>query len=92
MGFYLKDPQSRVDYAIEWLNYLDGQTIAQSAWSVAPQESGGIAVEEASFDLHRAAATLGGGVVGHVYSVSNHVTLSDGRSDERSIVLRVEQR
>ncbi len=92
MGLYLKDPQSRIDYAIDWLGYLDGQTIAESAWTVTPQESGGIAVDEASFDLHRAAATLSGGVIGHVYSVANHVTLSDGRSDERSIALRVEER
>ena len=93
MSFYLKDPQSRVDYGIDWsAGYLDGQTIAESAWSVVPDESGGIAAEEASFDLNRTAVTLSGGIVGHVYSVSNRVTLSDGRSDDRSITLRVEQR
>lgn len=93
MSFYLKDPQSRVDYAIDWApGYLDGQTIATSSWTVVPVEPGGIAVDEASVDLTRAAVTLSGGVAGHVYSVSNRVTLSDGRSDDRSITLRVEQR
>lgn len=93
MSFYLKDPQSRVDYAVDWSpGYLDGQTIAESAWSVVPAESGGIEIDEASFDLTRAAVTLAGGVAGHVYSVSNRVTLSDGRVDERSITLRVEDR
>ena len=31
MSFYLKDPEARVDYAIDWSGYLDGQTIAEVA-------------------------------------------------------------
>jgi hypothetical protein len=92
MSFYLKDPQSRVDYAIDWSGYLDGQAVAASAWSVRPAEAGGIAVDAASHDLVRTAATLIGGRAGHVYSVTNQVTLSDGRIDQRSITLRVEER
>lgn len=93
MGFYLKDPQSRVDYAIDWsAHYVDGQTIAASSWTVSPAEPGGIAVDGSSFDLLRTAATLTGGVAGHVYSVGNRATLSDGRVDERSLIIRVEER
>lgn len=92
MSYYLKDPQSRVDYAIDWTAYLGGAVVASSAWSVVPAEVGGIEVEQAGFDLTRSSARLSGGVVGRVYSVSNLVTLSDGSRDERSICLRVEQR
>lgn len=92
MSFYLKDPQSRVDYAIDWGGYLDGQTIAESLWSVTPDEAGGIAVESASFDLNRSAARITGGRAGRVYSIANRVTMSDGSVDERSITLRVEER
>jgi hypothetical protein len=93
MSFYLKDPQSRIDYEVDWGGgYLDGQTIAASTWTVTPSESGGLTVESDSFDLMRSAARIGGGVVGHVYSVANRVTLSDGTVDERSLSLRVEQR
>lgn len=92
MSFYLKDPDARVDYAIDWALYLDGQTIVASAWSVAPVEAGGIVVEEDSFEPARTAARLGGGVVGHVYAIANLVTLSDGSQDARSITLRVEER
>ena len=92
MSYYLKDPQSRVDYAIDWTGYLDGQIVAASQWTVVPDEPDGITLEQSSFALDRTAATLGGGRIGHVYSVSNRVTLSDGRIDERSITLRVEQR
>jgi hypothetical protein len=92
MSFYLKDPEARVDYAVDWADYLDGQTIVASAWSIDPVEQGGIVVDEASFGLLRTAARLSGGVVGHGYSVSNLVTLSDGSADARSINLRVEER
>ncbi|MDB5668098.1 MAG: hypothetical protein JWL74_1048 [Alphaproteobacteria bacterium] len=93
MSFYLKDPGSRIDYAIDWgAFYLDGQVVAGSAWNVFPLETGGILLDGASFDLARTAVTLSGGLAGHVYSVTNRVTLSDGRVDERSITLRVEER
>ena len=92
MSFYLKDPDAIVDYAIDWAPYLDGRTIVASGWSVAPAETGGIAVVEAGFDGARSAARLSGGIVGHSYSLANRVTLSDGSGDDRSIVLRVEQR
>ena len=92
MSFYLKDPQSRVDYAIDWSPYLDGQTIEASLWLVAPDEAGGIAAEETSFEPARTAARLAGGLIGHSYSVSNQVTFSDGTTDVRSITLRVEAR
>jgi hypothetical protein len=92
MSYYLKDPDAAVDHAIDWAPYLDGRAIVASEWSVTPVEAGGIAVEEAGFDAGRTAARLSGGIAGHGYSLANHVTLSDGSSDDRSIVLRVEQR
>jgi hypothetical protein len=92
MSYYLKDPDAAVDHAIDWAPYLDGRTIVASGWSVVPVEAGGVAVGEASFDGARTAARLSGGIVGHTYSLANHVTLSDGSGDDRSIVVRVEQR
>ena len=49
-------------------------------------------VAAASHDLDRTVATLAGGVAGHVYRISNRVTMSDGQVDERSMTLRVEER
>jgi hypothetical protein len=92
MSFYLKDPHSRVDYAIDWSPYLAEQSIAASLWTVEPDEEGGIAIAEASFEPARSAARLAGGLIGHSYTVSNRATFSDGTSDVRSITLRVEAR
>lgn len=92
MSFYLKDPNSEVEYGIDWAVYLGGETIVASSWSVVPQEADGIVVDAQGFSPTRSAATLAGGIAGRVYSISNHVTLASGRSDDRSITLRVEQR
>jgi hypothetical protein len=92
MSFYLKDPRSAVDYAIDWDCFLDARTIGASQWWVTPLEIGGIAIDQESFDLSRTAARLRDGISGHVYSIANRVTMSDGSSDVRSITLRVEPR
>ncbi len=91
MSFYLKDPQSRVDYAIDWTSRLDGATIVASAWSVAPAEEGGIAVETYGFGGITTEVRFSGGITGHNYRLVNLITLSDGRADTQSLTLRVEE-
>ena len=92
MSFFLKDPHARVDYAIDWSPQLGEQVIEASLWFVVPDEAGGVAAVEANAAPGRTAARLAGGIAGHSYAVSNHVTLSDGTTDVRSITLRVEAR
>ncbi|BBE32905.1 hypothetical protein [Sphingosinicella microcystinivorans] len=93
MGFYLKDPGARIDYTVDWAaGYLAGDTIAASVWIVAPEEPGGIAVDGAASEAGRASATLQGGIPGHVYRVTNRVTLTSGRIEERALSIRVDER
>ena len=93
MTFILKDPEATLDYAVDWgADYLSGETLATSDWSVAPDEPGGVSLVSHVFDLLVATATVAGGRPGHVYRVTNHITTTDGRDDSRSILLRVEKR
>lgn len=93
MAMVVKDPDARIDYEFDWAAaYPDGQAVVESGWTVAPADAGGIAVAASAHDLTRATATLAGGVAGHVYRVTNRVTLSDGQIDERSMTVRVEER
>ena len=93
MALFLKDPDAALDYSVDWAaGYLDSQSIAASQWSVVPNEAGGISLSMATFGAGRTAATLAGGLPGHVYRITNMVTLSDARSDERSLTIRVEHR
>ena len=93
MSLYLKDPDGIVSYAIDWGSaYLGDLAIAASAWGVSPDEEGGVQILSTSHDFGRTAASVGGGRAGRVYRLANRVTLSDGSVDERSLVVRVEQR
>jgi len=93
MAMVVKDPDARIDYEFDWAAaYPDGQAVVASGWTIAPDRNNGIEVAAAAHDLTRTTATLAGGVVGHVYRVTNRVTLSDGQIDERSMTVRVEER
>jgi len=90
---FLKDPDAAVDYRVDWAAAMaQGVTVAESVWTVEPIEALGLAVDGEATSGSAATARLSGGIAGHVYRVGNRVTLSDGSVDERSLVVRVEQR
>jgi hypothetical protein len=42
MSFLLKDPEAVLDYAVDWgAEYLSGDALQTSSWSVSPDEPGG---------------------------------------------------
>lgn len=93
MTMLLKDPAAALDYAVDWgAEYLDGDSLAESAWEVVPVEPGGLVVVGSRFDDRMATATASGGIAGHVYQLTNTVVLLSGLSDSRSVVLRVDDR
>jgi hypothetical protein len=94
MSYLLKDPEAVLDYTIDWgADYLaDGELLAASEWSAAPDEVGGLTVAASDFGPSTSTAKAAGGIAGHVYRLVNRITTGAGRVDERSIVLRVEAR
>lgn len=89
MTVLLKDPNASLNYSVDWSSYLEaGETLAGSTWQIEP--NGELAYASASFDAASATATLSGGAIGHVYRVTNRITTSLGRIDDRSFILRVE--
>lgn len=93
MAMMVKDPDARIDFEFDWRTaYPDGQAVTASIWTVVPDEAGGIVVPAAAHDLMQSTATLAGGIAGHVYRITNRVTMSDGQIDERSVTMRVEER
>jgi hypothetical protein len=94
MSYLLKDPAAVLDYSIDWgAKYLNvGELLAASEWSVVPYEEGGVSVAGSSFDASTSSVKAGGGLPGRLYSLVNRITTGSGRVDERSIVIRVEDR
>jgi hypothetical protein len=90
---FLKDGDARLDYRVDWHDACaGGTTIAGSEWSVQPVHAGGIDVSDTAIGDAVTCAVLAGGRAGCMYVIGNRVTFSDGRIDERSLVVRVEER
>ena len=93
MTLLLKDPDAVLDYSIDWgAEYLLGDLIAESQWTVDPVEDGGVTVVGSDFDANTAVVKAEGGLPGRLYRLVNQVVLLSGRIDSRSVVLRVEKR
>jgi hypothetical protein len=93
MELMLKDPDATLDYGVDWSSeYLSGDLLAGSDWVVDPVERDGLAVLSEESDLMAARVTVQGGVVGHIYRLTNHIRTAGGLVDSRSILLRVEKR
>ena len=93
MTLLLKDPEATLDYSVDWgADYLSGDALADSGWTVIPDEPGGVTVVSDRFDLLTATVEVEGGIAGRLYRLTNHVVTVEGREDNRSIMLRVEKR
>ena len=93
MTYLLKDPDATLDYAVDWgTDYLVGDVLQSSAWSVTPVEPGGAAIVSSISDELIATVTVSGGLAGRIYRLINQIVTASGRVDSRSIVLRVEKR
>jgi len=86
---FTKDPDAVLDYAIEWSRWLAGDQIETSAWSVSDST---LEAANDSNTATRATIWLSGGVSGQSYTVTNRITTSGGRTDERSFVIQVQDR
>lgn len=82
------DPDSVVDYAINWSAQLDAwgdDTIDTSTW-IVPDE---LVAEEESHTTTVATVWLSGGTVGELHRITNRITTAGGRTDDQSFMLRV---
>jgi len=85
-----KDPQAVLDYTIDWTKWLDeaGDAIATSTWIVPT----GLTKVTETNTTKLATVWLSGGTVGTNYTVTNRITTAAGRTDDRSITIRVQER
>jgi len=85
---FTKDPDAILDYSIDWSRYLaTGVTISTSSWTVPS----GITEDSDSNTTTTTTVVLSGGTADTDYSLTNHVVLSDGNEDDRSITIAVRE-
>lgn len=86
----VKDPQAVLDYTFNWTAWLDDITDALASHLVTADA--GITVDSSSIVGKTVVAWISGGTVGTTYRVACKVTTSGGRTDERSIFIKVKER
>lgn len=92
----IKDPDAFLDYGVRWAarGWLsEGETITTSEWSeVEPAETGGVTKESPGNDGSTTVIWLRGGVEYHTYKITNHITTSAGRIDDRTLTVICRQK
>lgn len=83
-----KDPAGDLDYSIDYTNWLVGDAIATSTWTAIPT----ITLHSPSATTTVATTWVSGGIVGNVYVVTNRITSTNSRTDERSIEIEIENK
>lgn len=86
---FIKDPDAVLDYMFDWSSWLSsGESITSSTMIV----SSGINLDSSTNTSTKATAWISGGTSGQPYSVTNRITTSAGRTDDRTITIRVTDR
>lgn len=86
---FTKDPQAVLDYAIDWSDWLEiDDTIASAEWTVP---TGIVSDKEEESDT-AAVIWLSGGTLGEKYSIACKITTTEGRTDERTIQVKIKDK
>lgn len=85
---FTKDPNAVLDYTVDWTRWLAGDQIATSEWLVPT----GLTKMADTKAASSATVWLSGGTAGQSYTVTNRITTTGGRTEDRSFTLRVEER
>ncbi len=87
---FTKDPDAVLDYSVDWLLWLAGDQISSSEWIL----EAGATIQKITdtFTNSRTVVWLGGGDKGITYLVTNRIVTVGGRTDDRTISVKVEDR
>lgn len=81
---FFHDPGATLDYTFDWDGFLNpSESLSTSTWTV----SVGMTTSGASYAARSATVFVSGGVAGSLYTLTNQISTSGGRSTSRSALL-----
>jgi hypothetical protein len=90
VSIYIHDPDAVLDYAVDWASWLpDGDSITSHNVAV---ESGDVVLDSDNLAGTVVTAWISGGTGGTEATVRFRVTTAQGRTDDRTIYLKVRSR
>lgn len=84
---FVKDPNARLDYSVNWTRWLDGDSLQTVSWFITPPT--GLASVSTSNTTGIATIWLASGTAGQVFQVRNHIITAGGREDDRTFTIIV---
>jgi hypothetical protein len=89
MPSYKKDPDAVLDYKVDWTAWLPaGDTITAATFTA---DSVDLTIDSSSHTSATATVWLSGGVLDAKYSITNHITTTEGREDDRTFSVTIKQ-
>lgn len=86
---YTKDPDAVLDWVFDWTPWLGAsETISTSTFILTP----GITKNSDTKTASTTTIWLSGGSAGKPYRITNRIVTNQGRTDDRSITIRVTDR
>ena len=93
---YLKDPSAVLDWVYNWNDSSGGKTpwleTGETIFSFVITADSGITVDNSTESGGKITVWLSGGTAGQNYKVACLITTSAGRTDERTIWIKVTER
>ena len=89
---FLKDPNAVVDFTRDWSAWLGTDTIATSTWVVPTGLTIGTGGTAPTNTTTTATVWLSGGTAFGTYIVTNRISTTGGRTDDRSFLIVVMER
>lgn len=90
---FLKDPDAALDYARDWSDWLEeAEVIESSIWIIAPGGVGSLTVDLEELEGGLATIWLSDGTAGVTYAVTNRISTSLNRTDDRTFYVKVAER
>lgn len=84
-----KDPDSVLDFFLDWSKWLNEDTIVASSWSVDVAD---ITIDLTEFTDTISTVWLSGGIPSSRYRLTNRITTAGGRVEERTKTLIVREK
>lgn len=92
---HIKDPNAKLDYPMNWTDWLTevADTITNSDWLITDPPDIELTIETGLNTNTTTTATvwLSGGTVGQKYWVTNRITTTGGRIEDRSIIIKIKE-
>ena len=87
-NIFIKDPDSVLDYTVDWETWLDSDTISASSWTIPT----GLTEDSDTFGDSTATVWLSSGTDGRIYNITNHITTAAGREEDQTLIIRCREK